>query len=59
MNTFNRAFKAGKTKVKIEKNGAWLAIELIEHNRKWIKLVGIAGMFQRGHVITYTNKGGK
>ncbi len=42
------------TKVKLD-NEHWYVVTEIVHE-KWIKVEGIVGQFQFGHILKYTNK---
>ena len=54
MKKFNKLFKAGTTKVKI--NGRWYAVKEIHETRQWVEVVGLVGSFQRFHIEKFTNK---
>lgn len=54
MKKFDIRVKPG-TKVLIEGFG-WCVVESLHPTRKWVKLEGFAGSFQRGHVLKFTNK---
>ena len=54
MRKFNRLFIAEKTKVKF--NGKWYLIKEVHETRKWVKLHGLEGSFQREHFTHCTNK---
>ena len=51
---FDKRFKPG-TKVLV-KNWGWKVVEEIHETRKWIRIVGLVGSFQRGDVLKFTNK---
>ncbi len=55
MKKFNKAFKTNKTKVKLFNDSDFYLIDEIHETRKWIKIKGFTGSFQRGHVESYTN----
>ena len=52
MKLFSKSFKIG-TKVRIL--GQWYSVIEISEGRRWIKVNGIAGSFQRGHIEKYSN----
>ena len=54
MLTFNRLFNTETTYVKII--GKWYKVKEIHETRKWIKVDGLMGSFQKGHVEKFTNK---
>ena len=54
MKKFNILFKKG-TKVLIEGIG-WQVVKTVHHTRNWVELEGIAGSFQRGDVLKFSNK---
>ena len=54
MTKFNRLVKPDCTNVLI--NGAWHLVKEIHETRKFIKVYGLMGSFQRGHVSKFTNK---
>ena len=54
MKKFNRLFKENITEVKIL--GEWFRIKEINDTRINIKIEGLCGSFQRGHVEKFRNK---
>ncbi len=54
MKKFNKQFNTTTTSVKIE--GDWYKVSEIHDTRFWIKVKGLAGSFQRGHIKKFTNK---
>ena len=54
MKRFDRRVRAG-TKVLIDVFG-WCVVESVHPTRKWVKLEGFAGSFQRRHILKFTNK---
>jgi len=54
MLTFNKLFNTETTYVKII--GNWYKVKEIHETRKWIKVDGLVGSFQRGHIKKFTNK---
>ena len=55
MKTFNRSFKIG-TKVMLTGEYGYREIVEINDTRVNIKVKGLGGSFQRGHVIKFTNR---
>lgn len=55
MKKFNKNIKIG-TKVKIAGFEEWFSVKEIHETRFWIKLNGVHGSFQHGHILKYTNK---
>jgi hypothetical protein len=55
MYTFEKPIRIG-TLVKIHGRDEWQIIEAFFNDRKLVKLEGIGGSFQRGHIIKYSNK---
>ena len=53
MKKFNKLFKVG-TKVII--SGEWYSVTEVHETRNWIKVDGLDGSFQRGHVAKFSNK---
>ena len=51
---FDKRVKAG-TRVIIENFDGWYTVKSLENNRKLIKVNGLGGHFQRGHVLKFTN----
>jgi len=51
---FDKRIKPG-TKVLV-KNWGWKVVEEIHETRKWIRIVGLVGSFQRDDVLKFTNK---
>jgi hypothetical protein len=57
MNKFGKQFTTHTTKVKLEGCGDnWYRISDFECDRKWIRVSGVHGRFQREHVLNYTNR---
>lgn len=56
MKKFNALFKENITRVKIAGDSRWHLIESLHYDRKFAKLKGIAGHFQRAHIERFTNK---
>ena len=54
MKKFDKRIKIG-TKVLLEGQTQWLEVIDIHETRKWIKVEGLAGEFQRGHVLKFSN----
>ena len=54
MKKFNKAINIKTTKVLI--NDEWYKVVYINDTRINIKVDGLVGSFQRGHVTRYTNK---
>ena len=57
MKKFDKRFKIG-TRVKIDYDDSFWKIQTIHETRKWVTLEGLGGSFQRGHILTFTNKEG-
>ena len=45
------------TKVQVVGRTGWYSIYEIENDRKLVKISGLAGSFQSGHILKYSNKG--
>ena len=56
MKKFDKRIKIG-TKVLLEGQTQWRAVTGIHYTRKWIRVEGLVGEFQRGHVVKFSNKG--
>lgn len=56
MKKFNKSFVANQTKVLIEGQEIWRMVTEINDTRVNIKVSGLVGSFQRGHVEKFTNK---
>ena len=54
MKKFNKLFNTETTKVKI--NGRWYQVREINDTRVNIKVVGLGGSFQKGHIEGFSNK---
>lgn len=54
MKKFDKRVKPG-TKVLV-KNWGWKVVEEIHETRKWVRIVGLVGSFQREDVLKFTNK---
>ena len=54
MKKFNQKYNTETTRVKI--NGEWRKVKEIDETRQWIKVKGLEGSFQLGHVETFSNK---
>lgn len=55
---FGRLFKENHTRVQIEGIDGWYLIKEVHETRNWIKVYGVMGSFQRGHIYKFTNKDG-
>jgi hypothetical protein len=55
MKKFNKLFQTG-TRVKIAGDNEFKEIQSIDKTRQWVMLKGLVGSFQRGHILTFTNK---
>ena len=44
------------TKVQIAGRTGWYSIYEFENDRKLVKISGLAGSFQRGHILKYSNR---
>ena len=55
MQKFNKLFTIN-TYVQIAGSNGFHKIKEIDKTRKWIKIVGYEGSFQRGHITRFTNK---
>ena len=53
---FSKAFQANTTRVKILGQDTWRSVTEINEQRSHIKISGMMGSFQRGHIATFTNK---
>ena len=51
---FDKRVKIG-TRVLV-KNWGWKVVEEIHSTRKWVRIVGLVGSFQRSDVLKFTNK---
>lgn len=56
MKKFNKLFSVEKTKVRVAGEYGFRNIKEIHEGRKWIKVEGLKGSFQRDDIITFTNK---
>ena len=56
MKKFNRNYVAGQTKVQLSGEYGYRLVSDVDSTRNWIKVEGLTGSFQVGHVNTYTNK---
>ena len=56
MKKFNSLFKAGQTKVQVQGEYGYRKVAEIHETRKWIKVEGLAGSFQRAHIVAFSNK---
>ena len=56
MGKFNKLFVSNVTKVKISGFDEWFLVTHINELRTHIKLSGLAGEFQRGHIKQFTNR---
>lgn len=56
MKKFNKLFVAGQTKVQLSGEYGFRLVKEVHETRNWIKVDGLCGSFQRGHIITFTNK---
>lgn len=56
MEKFNSLFVAGQTKVQLPGEYGYRLVKEVHETRKWIKVDGIEGSFQRGHINAFTNK---
>lgn len=54
MEKFSKAFKVG-TKVHLEGDSGYREVMEVHETRKWVRIKGLAGLFQRGHIEHYTN----
>jgi len=54
MKKFNQKYNTETTYAKI--NGEWRKVKEIDETRQWIKVHGVEGSFQRGHVEKFSNK---
>lgn len=54
MKKFNTLFNTTTTSVKI--NGSWYKVSEVHPTKYWIKVKGLLGSFQRGHIESFTNK---
>lgn len=55
MKKFNKNFVAGATWVQLQGEYGYRLVKSLSESRLFIKVHGLEGEFQRGHVITYTN----
>jgi len=44
------------TKVQVVGRTGWYSIYEFENDRKLVKISGLAGSFQRGHILKYSNR---
>lgn len=56
MKKFNKLFVAGQTKVQLSGEYGYRLVKEVHETRNWIKIEGLSGSFQRGHIISFTNK---
>jgi hypothetical protein len=56
MKKFNKLYNIKTTKVKIPGMEKWYKVKEIDSTRQWIKLEGLEGSFQVGHIDKFTNK---
>lgn len=54
MKKFDRRVKIGT--LVLVKNWGWKVVEEIHETRKWVRIVGLVGSFQRGDVLKFTNE---
>jgi hypothetical protein len=43
------------TKVKLEHSSEWFEVSHVHETRFWIKVKGLEGSFQKGHIVCFTN----
>jgi len=55
---FNKLFNTKTTRVKVGHLSKWFKVIEIHETRNWIKVNGLCGSFQRGHIVKFTNKSG-
>jgi hypothetical protein len=53
MRKFEKKIKIG---TKVEINEKWYVVKEVHDTRNWIKVSGLDGSFQRGHVAHFSNK---
>ncbi len=51
---FDKRVKIGT--LVLVKNWGWKVVEEIHPTRKWVRIVGLVGSFQRSDVLKFTNK---
>lgn len=56
MKKFNKLFSVETTKVQVAGEHGFRNIKEIHETRKWIKVEGLEGSLQRGHIVSFTNK---
>lgn len=56
MKKFNKSFVSGQTKVQLSGEYGYRMVKEVNETRNLIKVDGLSGSFQRGHIITFTNK---
>lgn len=56
MKKINKRIIVG-TKVKLEGSDLWHIVKEIHQTGKLIKVYGLMGSFQSGHILKFTNKG--
>lgn len=56
MKKFNKLFVAHQTKVQLPSEYGYRLVTEIHKSRKWIKIDGLVGDFQREHILSFTNK---
>lgn len=56
MKKFNKNIKENQTRVQIDGQTGWHLVTEVHETRRWVKVDGLAGSFQRVHVTKYTNK---
>lgn len=59
MQKFNKSFIPGKTAIQVigDPDGpfVWRTVTEVHETKNWIKVEGLVGSFQRGHVNAFTN----
>jgi len=56
MTKFSKSFVANKTRVVVFGHAVSSVVTEIHETRNWIKVQGLMGSFQRGHIQSFTNK---
>lgn len=56
MKKFNSLFVANQTKVQLPGEYGYRLVKEIHPSRQWIKIHGLDGSFQRGHINCFSNK---
>ncbi|EMQ19252.1 hypothetical protein [Vibrio cholerae] len=56
MKKFNKSFVSGQTKVQLSGEYGYRMVKEVNETRNLIKVDGLSGSFQRGDIITFTNK---